>query len=80
MFNDITDERRDLIVVTGGITLAVGNHLLTDQILARALSKLFSRSRMVLELDWFTLIDVGGCEIGICECWQLTRDDTGETR
>lgn len=47
LFNDITDERRELIVVAGGITLAVGNHLLTDQILARALSKLFSRLRMV---------------------------------
>lgn len=80
LLNDITDERRELIVVTGGITLAVGNHLLTDQILARALSKLFSRPRRVLDLDWFTLFDVGGCEIGGCECWQLTRDDTGETR
>lgn len=47
--------------------------ILTDQILARALSKLFSRPRTVLDLDWFNLLDVGGCEIGICECWQLTH-------
>lgn len=27
LFNGIIDERRELIVVTGGITLAAGNHL-----------------------------------------------------